>query len=44
MVTDLNKTYYQLDMGITDRILSPFYDNFMDSDKFYEYVPRNLLK
>jgi hypothetical protein len=40
-LTDLNTTFFSLEVGETDRILSPFYDNFVNSNRYVEYVPRN---
>jgi len=40
-ITDFNRTLYSLEMGESDRILSPFFDNFVAKDKYIEYIPRN---
>lgn len=40
-ITDLNRTLYSLETGESDRVLSPFYDNFLAKDKYVEYIPRN---
>ena len=41
MITDINRTYYSIEVGQSDRLSSPFYDNFLDKDKYVEYVPAN---
>lgn len=28
-VTDMNRTYYSADLGVSDRVTSPYYDNFL---------------
>jgi hypothetical protein len=33
-ITDLNTTYFSLEAGMTDRILSPFFDNFLDKNLY----------
>lgn len=43
-LTDLNTTYFSLEAGQTDRILSPFYDNFINSNRYVQYIPRNPYK
>jgi hypothetical protein len=40
-ITDFNTTLYSLEMGESDRILSPFFDNFVGKDKYVEYIRRN---
>jgi acyl-homoserine lactone acylase PvdQ len=40
-ISDINKTYYSLEVGESDRILSPFYDNFVGQNRYVEYIPRN---
>lgn len=40
-VTDINTTYFGLEMGESDRIHSPFYDNFAGSFRYVEYLPKN---
>lgn len=42
-ITDLNNTVFSLEVGQSDRILSPFYDNFVGKDKYVKYTPRNPL-
>lgn len=44
LITDLNDTYYSLDAGESDRIFSPYYDNFVNKDKYVRYTPRNLFQ
>ena len=43
-ITDMNTTYFSLETGQSDRFLSPYYDHFMDKNKYVEYVPRNPYK
>lgn len=42
-ITDLNRTFYSIEVGTTDRILSPFYDYFLDKNLYLEYIPRNIF-
>lgn len=37
LVTDLNETYYTMDAGVSDRIFSPFYDNFVGKNNYVQY-------
>lgn len=41
IVTDLEETYYSLDAGISDRVFSPYYDNFVGKDNYVRYTPNN---
>ena len=44
-ITDMNKTYYSLETGQSDRIFtSAFFDNFLDKNMYLEYVPINPYK
>lgn len=41
LVTDMNRTFYSVDLGVSDRVTSPFYDNFLDdfnNGKYIEYI------
>lgn len=40
-ITDLNTTYFSIEAGMSDRILSPYFDNFLNKNKYVEYIPRN---
>lgn len=40
-ITDLNQTFFSIEVGNTDRIFSPFFDNFLDKNTYIEYIPRN---
>jgi acyl-homoserine lactone acylase PvdQ len=40
-ITDMNTTYYSLETGQSDRVLSPFYDKFVDKNIYLEYRPCN---
>lgn len=41
MVTDIDRTYFSIEVGQSDRVTSSFYDNFVDTDRYVEYVPAN---
>lgn len=40
-MTDLNTTYYSIEAGQNDRILSSHFDEFIDKNIYLEYKPRN---
>ena len=43
-MTDMDKTYYSIETGQSDRHSSPFFDQFMDKIVYHEYIPRNIYK
>lgn len=47
LVTDIDTTYYSSNTGVSDRVRSPFYDNFSKdfyNGKYEEYKRINPLK
>lgn len=40
-ITDLNTTYWSLDLGNNDNIFSEYYDNFLGTDEYVPYTAEN---
>ena len=43
-ISDLNRTIFTLDTGISGNLFSPHYDNFVGKDEYVEYKRHNPLK
>ena len=43
-ITDLNRTLFTFDTGLSANILSPYYDNFVGKNEYIEYKRHNPLK
>lgn len=40
-ITDLNTTYWSLDLGNCDNIFKECYDNFLETDEYVPYTQEN---